>query len=251
MDSLLGTLSKEKDVGKRRIVFLREAHSGYDTYPFNQVRAVNDRVIGLAEPMSSWRQIKAMESVSVEPMTEAQKDTAKILKKATAVNVLGLGRLREPMMTEDLKPYPGYNPIVKNRKSVSPDVLNKASDFVDSHILGPDAATGAPSSRAKVRWSWAQSGVSPKVDLLKEQLVDIELAYLPITTNTRDLRYFNSYCHDPKVECLFVDQAYVDLLKSFNDDTYWTDPNHLSEKGAESYTAWLSNKIIEQAGLVK
>ncbi len=251
LESLLGRLASEKEVGKRRIVFLREAHSGYDTYPLNQVRDINDRVVGYAEPLSSWRQLKAMDLVSEESLTEPQKEAAKVLKKATAINMLGLGRLREPVLTKDLKPYPGYNPISKNRKPVTPATLDKANKFVENHILGPNAATGAPSSRAKKRWSWSQSGVSPKVDTLKEQLVDIELAYLPITTNTRDLRYFNSYCRDPKAACLFIDQDYADLLKSFDDDSYWTDPNHLSKKGADSYTTWLSGKIISQAGLVK
>ncbi len=248
---LLSELQKRNDIGQSRIIYLREAHSGYDTYPLYQVRDVNDRVVAYSSPISSWRQIKAMRSSTSEPLTAPQKEAESTLLKATGINALGIGRLREAVRRADLKPYPGYNPIEKNRKPVPAATIEKAATFMESHILGPNAATGAPSARAKQRWAWSQDSVSSPLNQLKSQLVDVEFNFLPITTNLRDIRYFNSFCRDQQNKCLFVDQRYVELTRGFDSDDYWSDPNHLSILGAEAYTDWLANKIIDQAGLEK
>ena len=248
---VMDALERVPDIESHNVIFLREAHGGYDSYPLSQVRSVNDRLISYANPLSSFRQIQSMLTRSDDPLEDGHKDAIKTLVKATAVNTLGLGRLRDPKRAEQLTDYKGYRPITKNRKTVPKDQFKRAVTFTSYHFYGPKAATGMPSSTARQKWAWTRTNVNPNIEAQKKRLFAQELAFLPITTNLRDLRYFNSYCRMKSSNCLFVDPEYQALLASFNDDTHWVDPNHVSKKGAEAYSGWLVNKLIAAQVLTK
>lgn len=224
----------------RNLIILREAYSGYDYAPLAQFKRnlYRDRALSYLQPSIALLATYGYLVFNHDKKIPIEWDMLHDLVNHGLINTFNIGLInRAAFLSRIDSPPPLFNI----------DLKNKTFKYEGIDQLLKETAKYTPSKQLYLGW---------KAKTVDRWILNIEpwnhIAYFGTPMlRPGTLSHLNRY-KSPELGTMVLSyEGEFDFVKRFAHSDCWYDRGHLARKGAQIYTQWLSEKIIQNGLLVR
>lgn len=227
------------DLDGRRVVFMDEVDFSYDETPlslldnsFGTERAF--AFIDAPTALQIWHQTRSLEDLTGDDYGLAGDVTEELFRHGLA-NMVFFGGTRRYQTWDDVRATSGTN--LNDARYRGP---RRSVEYTISVVQQTEG-------RLRPRFHWYPELVENRIAASNADLTHMERVwYVPPTRTPPRGVYGVQFCRyfDGEIPCL---NAYgdIDFMTSVTEIDFWKDYQHFNRQGAEMYSRWLAQRLLE------